>query len=29
MFPVLADDQLTVPLNVSCSKDAKVVQALY
>jgi len=24
VFPVLGDDQLTVPLNMSCSKDAKV-----
>ena len=29
VFPVLEDDQLTVPLNISCSKDAKVDQALY
>ena len=29
VFPVLGDDQLTVPLNMSCSKDAKVVQALH
>ena len=27
VFPVLVEDQLSVPLNMSCSKDAKVVQA--
>ena len=29
VFPVLGDDELTVPLNMSCSKDAKVVQATH
>ena len=29
VFPVLGDDQLTIPLNMSCSKDAKVVQATH
>ena len=28
VFPVLSDEQLTVPLNISCSKDAKVVHYL-